>query len=114
MSTKQTEDEWQAVEENLKALSIVSLQAHLPPSCILIYNMFLCLKKEQVQSKQNKSADQSGDDNGLVESIDTALMNALLNPRERMVLFHIEDAILNFMKSKLVFLVCAPLLIMLG
>jgi len=79
MSTTHTEDEWQAVEDNLKALSI----------------------KDQAQSQQQstKSLDQSGDNNDQGEPVDTALMNALLNPRERMVLFHIEDAILNFMKS---------------
>jgi len=103
MSTEQTEDEWQAVEDNLKALSIVS-QSLLPSNLVTnrLHTFILYMQKEQSQSQQQstKSLDQSGDNNGQAESIDTALMNALLNPRERMVLFHIEDAILNFMKSK--------------
>jgi hypothetical protein len=34
------------------------------------------------------------------EAIDSALLNAIDNPRERMILFQIEDTILRFVKSK--------------
>jgi hypothetical protein len=34
------------------------------------------------------------------DQIDSALQSALVNPRERMALFQIEDAVLSFMKSK--------------
>ncbi len=34
------------------------------------------------------------------ETIDSALLNAIDNPRERMILFQIEDTILRFVKSR--------------
>lgn len=34
------------------------------------------------------------------ETIDSALLSAIENPRERMILFQIEDTILRFVKSK--------------
>jgi hypothetical protein len=34
------------------------------------------------------------------EEIDSALLNALNNPRERMILFQIEDMIAKFAQSK--------------
>lgn len=34
------------------------------------------------------------------DQIDSALVSAISNPRERMVLFHIENSILDFVKSK--------------
>ena len=34
------------------------------------------------------------------DQIDSALLSAMSNPRERMQLFQIEDAILKFVKSK--------------
>mmetsp|Transcript_92955 Transcript_92955/g.182140 ORF Transcript_92955/g.182140 Transcript_92955/m.182140 type:complete len:553 (+) Transcript_92955:64-1722(+) len=81
------EDEWDITEEKLKELE---LNKPKEPTKLL-------LRPPTLNAPPNRTCSPAGGDNS--NEVDPALINAIENPRERMIVFQIENNILNFMNS---------------
>jgi hypothetical protein len=90
------DDEWDKVEEQLNLVRLTWIYS--------IINSFIFIFKQQQEREAQKFAyNQSDYENRTIEEteeIDTALLSAASNPRERMNLFNTENVLLNFVKSR--------------
>ncbi len=86
-----TDDEWEKTEQALASIQMVS---ELSPCWIksLLPNVLRLSQEESVETKPVKKFNPT-------EEIDSAFINAMNNPRERMMLFQFEDYMVKFVKS---------------